>query len=250
MKVIIIEDEETAARRLSKMVQSIDKSVDVVAILDSVDASIEWISENKGEDIDLAFLDIQLADGNSFEIFEHVDFPCPVVFTTAYDEFALQAFKVNAIDYLLKPIKKDELKITLEKFISKQEKQPGLDKIVQLLHPTEYKTRFVIRLGRQIKLIRTSDIAYFFTESKLTYLHTFAGKKYPIDISLEKLIDLLDPTVFFRANRQFILNIDSIQDMYTYSKSRVKINTNPVSPHEIVVSTERSSRFKKWLAGV
>ena len=250
MKVLIIEDEEMASKRLQKMILDIRPETEILAKLDSVSASIKWIEENKNNPPDLAFLDIQLSDGISFEIFDSTEFPCKVIFTTAFDEYALHAFKVHAIDYLLKPIKKDELEAAIAKFEKENFERPAYDQIAKMLSTDQYKKRFVIRIGRQIKLVQTEEVAFFFTEAKLTYLVTFEGKKYPMDLSLDQLSEMVDPEVFFRANRQFILNIDSIQDMYTYSKSRVKVNTKPEAPNDIIVSTERSSRFKSWLAGV
>jgi two-component system LytT family response regulator len=250
MNVLIIEDEELASRRLQKMIQEVRPGTEILTVLDSVQSSIQWLEENMSNPPDLAFLDVQLSDGMSFEIFETSQFPCRVIFTTAFDEYALHAFKVNAIDYLLKPIKKDELVTAISRYENEKFEQPAYEKLAEILSPDQFKKRFVIRIGRQIKLVQVEEISFFYTESKLTYLTTFQGKKYPMDLSLDQLAQLLDPEVFFRANRQYILNINAIQEMYTYSKSRVKVNTHPEAPFDIIVSTERSSRFKSWLAGV
>ena len=249
MKVIIVEDEPRAAQRLEKLILEIDDSIQVLAQLDSVESVVEWLNEN--EIPELFFMDIHLADGSAFEIFNQVKIAQPIIFTTAYDEYAIQAFKVNAIDYILKPIKKDELQTALNKYKSLQSK-PSFDyselvKQIQKETPQKLK-RFLIRVGQTLKTVEVNDVAYFYTEDKITFLISNEGKRYPIDFSLEKLEEDLDSEIFFRINRQFIVRVSAITKMVTVSKSRVKLYLEPCSI-ETIVSTERSGKFKKWLVG-
>jgi len=248
MKVLIIEDEDAAARRLQKMVKEIVPEAEIKDPLDSVEAVLNWLQGNEWPD--LIFMDIHLADGSSFEIFNHVQVEKPVIFTTAYDQYAIQAFKVNAIDYLLKPIKKQEL----EQAIGKYQKWSGgaqMDyaQLARALQGEQYNKRFLIRIGQSIRVVEMKEAAYFYTESKITFVVTKEGKRYPLDYSLEKLEEMADPQHFFRINRQFIVNIDAIKEMYAYSKSRVKLGLAPSCDLDTVVSTERSPHFKKWLVG-
>ena len=204
---------------------------------------------------DLIFSDIHLADGSSFEIFKEVEVTAPVIFTTAFDQYALEAFKVNSIDYLLKPVKAAELEKSLEKWkkLNGQNKPPVLDyqQLLNALKPAQqtYQKRLVIRYGPHIKTVEIADVAYFFTQEKVTFLNSFANKKLPVDATLDELEAVLDPAVFFRINRQFIINVKAIGNMTSYSKSRVKIELNPASEIETIVSAERSATFKNWLTG-
>jgi DNA-binding LytR/AlgR family response regulator len=248
MKVLIIEDEAAAARRLVKLIEEIDPEIEIVDQLDSIEASLLWFENNPLPD--LIFMDIHLADGSSFEIFNHLELIKPVIFTTAYDQYALQAFKVNAIDYILKPIKKAELEQALEKY-RKWTKPLAFDysALANAMQRDEYNKRFLIRFGQNIKVVEFRDAAYFYTEDKITFLVTKEGKRYPVEQSLEKLDEMADPRSFFRINRQFIVNIEAIREMYAYSKSRVRLILDPSCDKETVVSTERSPVFKKWLVG-
>lgn len=253
MKVLIIEDENAAARRLEKMLKELEPEIMVLAATDSVEASVLWLQNNPLPD--LIFMDIHLADGSSFEIFEHQKISCPVVFTTAYDEYALQAFRVNAVDYLLKPIKSSELEAALRKFKKQTSPQPPQDfsMLLETLRQSEqqkFLRRMLIRFGQSIKLIDMEDAAYFYTKDKISFLVTRStGKRFPVDYPLDKLEGMLDNRVFFRINRQFIINVNAIREMHPYSKSRVKIDLDPATDMETIVSTERSSEFKKWLVG-
>ncbi len=248
MKILIIEDEDAAARRLQKMVKEITPESEVVGQLDSVEAVLNWLQDN--ELPELIFMDIHLADGSSFEIFNHVQIEKPVIFTTAYDQYAIQAFKVNAIDYLLKPIKRQELEQAIEKY-KKWRGGARMDyaRLARALQGEQFNRRFLIRIGQSIRVVEMKEAAYFYTESKITFVVTKEGKRYPLDYSLEKLEEMADPQVFFRINRQFIVNIDAIKEMYAYSKSRVKLELLPPCDLDTVVSTERSPYFKKWLVG-
>jgi DNA-binding LytR/AlgR family response regulator len=221
-----------------------------------VEAAIEWFQHNPQPE--LILLDIHLADGASFEIFEHVKIKSPVIFTTAYDEYALQAFKVNAVDYLLKPIKTNELTEAIEKFKRIFQSAPAAadySGLLQTLRMQEggqsYLRRMLIRFSNSFRLVDMSDAAYFYTKDKITFLVTKStAKRFPVDYPLDKLEGLLDPAVFFRINRQFIINVSAIKEMHPYSKSRVKVDLEPpIAELETIVSTERSSEFKKWLVG-
>lgn len=250
MKILILEDEEPASKRLLKMIKEIEPDVALLDSIVSVSSAIKWLSENKHPD--LIFSDIQLADGISFEVFREVKITCPVIFTTAYDQYALEAFKVNSIDYLLKPIKKTELETAIVKFkkaISPTSPALDISKLLQTYSGlgNMYKKRFIIRYGEHIKTINTEEIAYFYTEDKVNFLTTNEGRRYTIDFNLDNLETLLDPKFFFRINRQFIISIHSISEMFAYTKSRVLIKLKPTTKTETIVSTERSAEFKAWL---
>lgn len=249
LRILIIEDEEPAAKRLLKMVKEIEPGIELLDSIVSVSSAVKWFSENDAPD--LIFSDIQLADGTSFDIFREVKVSCPVIFVTAYDQYAIEAFKINSIDYLLKPLKKEELQGAITKF--KNSKAPAaafdIDKLLQAYSPQihAYKTRFIIRYGEHIKTISTEEIAYFYTEDKVNFLTTFEARRFAIDFNLDSLETLLDPKIFFRINRQFIVSIKSIAEMFAYTKGRVLIKLKPVAKQETIVSTERSADFKTWL---
>jgi len=252
INILIIEDEEPAANRLKKMVEELEPGAHVLDNIVSVSSAIAWFQQNPSPD--LIFSDIQLSDGLSFEIFKNVEVQCPVIFVTAYDQYAIDAFKVNSIDYLLKPIKKDDLEAALNKFkkLSKGGGEPAaldIHKVLEVFNQpkTEYKTRFIVRYGEHIKTIKIEDVAYFYTEDKINFLTTNEGRRYTIDYNLDALESMLDPKVYFRINRQFIISIHAISEMFSYSKSRVLVKLNPPAKHETIVSTERSGDFKLWL---
>jgi two-component system LytT family response regulator len=251
-KILILEDEDAAAKRLQKLVGEMLPEATFLAIIPSVKTGIEWLSHN--EPPDLIFADIQLNDGTSFDIFSKVVVTSPVIFTTAYDAYALDAFKLNSVDYLLKPIKKDELSSAIKKFesihSSGKKQANNLQNLIQALQKTpQYKQRFVLRIGEHMKIVEVPDIAYFYTEHKANFIVTKDGKRYLADNTLDQLEELLDPKSFFRINRQFIISYASIAEMLTYSKSRVFIKLNPPSKLDTIVSTERSATFKAWLSG-
>ncbi|MBN1337902.1 MAG: response regulator transcription factor [Bacteroidales bacterium] len=251
MKALIIEDEHATALRLKKILEELEPGIIIPAILDTVDSSVRWFSENMPPDI--VFMDIHLADGSAFGIFDRVKVKAPVVFITAYDTYALRAFRVNSIDYLLKPVKKSELKASLEKFreyhASGTAALPDFEALARILRKEEYQKRFVVRYGQKIKAIESEDIAYFFTESGNAFFRTFDNSTYPAETSLDKLEGLLDPKKFYRINRQFIINVNAIREMFNYSKSRVKIELTPPCEYDSIASAERSGDFKKWLSG-
>ena len=250
INILIIEDEEPAANRLKKMVLEIEPEANILENIVSVNSALTWLKNNPAPD--LIFSDIQLSDGLSFEIFKNIEVNCPVIFITAYDEYAIDAFKVNSIDYLLKPIKKDDLENALQKFKKLSNKTTaGLDiqKVLEVFKTpkSDFKTRFIVRYGEHIKTIKIEEVAYFYTEDKINFLTTNEGRRYTIDYNLDNLESLLDPKIYFRINRQFIICIQAISEMFTYSKSRVLIKLNPPCKHETIVSTERSGDFKLWL---
>ncbi len=251
MNIVIIEDESIAAERLYAMLKKIDENVNLLAQPDSVKSSIEFLKNTK-EKIDLIFLDIQLSDGLSFEIFDKLTITSPVVFTTAYDQYAIKAFKLTSIDYLLKPIKKEELSQAIEKyklhFSTPSEINSKVQQVQEIITKVQQK-RIVVRYGHTIKAIEIADAAYFYTRQKVTFMTLKNGEVLPIDENLDELEKILDSKDFYRINRQCIICFNSIENMYTYTKSRVKIVLKPAIEEEIVVSTERSSDFKVWLLG-
>jgi len=251
MKALIIEDEQATALRLKKLLNEIDPDIEVLEILDSIETGVTWFRENTAPD--LIFQDIQLADGSSFEIFNQVEVKTPVIFITAYDQYALQAFRVNSIDYILKPVKKQDLVEAIEKFKNIYSKKNGTEvdyaALAKIISKESYQKRFVVRYGQKIKAVNIEDIAYFFTTGGNIFFKTFDDSQYPLDISLDNLEPLLDPLNFYRINRQFIISYNAIKEMYTYSKSRVKIILDPPCEQDTIASTDRSGSFKKWLAG-
>lgn len=251
MKFLIIEDEPLAARRLEKMIVSVRPESEMLAHLESVEESVAWLHTHDMDKIELAFVDIQLADGTSFEIFHLVETDFPVIFTTAYDAYAIQAFQVNAIDYLLKPVKRNELADAIQKYEKYDRIKMSGENLARLLSEMKpsYKERFVVKVGRTIRVVRTADVAYFYTEDRITFLMDKDGKRYPVEMTLEQLESVLDPSEFYRANRQFIVHIRHIREMLAYSKSRLKLKLDPPIDRQIVVSTERASDFKEWLSG-
>ncbi len=251
MNIIIIEDEKPAARRLDRMLKSLN--IEVNAMLHSVEESILWFQENKHPD--LIFLDIQLSDGLSFEIFESIEVKSAIIFITAYDEYALQAFKLNSIDYLLKPIDDDDLENAIDKYKERipQQKAIALDfnDIKKLLiNPLEreYKKRFTIKVGQHLKMIPIDTIECFYSENKGTYIHTTDNRDYLIDLTLEQLENELEPQTFFRVNRTFYVNVNAIKDMISYTNSRLQIKLNSYTAQDVIVSRERVRGFKEWLS--
>jgi len=250
MNVLIIEDEKPAARRLNRMLAALD--IEVQQMLHSVEESLNWLQNNPHPD--LIFLDIQLSDGLSFEIFEEIEVNAAIIFTTAYDEYALKAFKLNSIDYLLKPIDDDELEAAVNQFKTLQPQQSdvqvNLDDIRKLLvNPVDrkFKKRLSIKVGQHIKIIHIDEIECFYSENKSTYIHTIENRNYLLDNSLEQWQEQLDPEHFFRVNRTFIVHINAIKDIIAYSNSRLKLILNSYSENEIIVSRERVKEFKNWI---
>lgn len=248
MKCIIIEDEKIAAERLVKLIHEYDSSIEVIAVLQSVRKAVEWFQAN--EKPDLAFFDIQLADGLSFEIFEQVDVKVPIIFTTAFDEYAIKAFQLNSLDYLLKPINKSKLSLSLEKYKRFKTSTPivQIEDLLQSMadKSTAYKRRFAINIGTKIKSIESKNISFFESVEKNTFLHTLDGHSYPVDFSLDKLESLLNPDEFFRTNRQTIVQYAALDKINILSKSRVQVLPKG-SSQNILISTAKTHSFRKWL---
>lgn len=249
MKVLILEDETLAADRLEGMLREIQPNVDIIGRLKSVATSVEWLNAKARPD--LIVTDIRLLDGLCFDIFSQVKVDSPVIFTTAYDQYAIRAFEVNSVDYLLKPIEREKLEVSLQRVQQrKAEPAPDYGRVLDLIkNATQpaYKSRFMVRLGQRIVAITTDKIGYFFSESKLTYIVTLDGKKLPIDQPLDELIDILDPKRFFRVNRQFIVAFESIAEIHPYFKGRIKIILQPKTDEEVVISSDRTPEFKRWI---
>lgn len=251
MNVVIIEDELPAYKRLEKLVKATLPNAEIVAHHDSVSTAKLWFENNEPPAI--VFMDIHLADGSAFDLLEEVDVNAPVIFTTAYDEYAIDAFKASGVAYLLKPIKEEELAEALTRLEQmKKMFNVGADKQAELLdalRQPEHKKRFMIRFGDNLKTVATSDIAYFFSENKATFARTFEGRTYPIDYNLDSIDRMMDPDKFFRINRQYVISLESIDEMKTYSKARVLVKLKPAVSDPPLVSSERSATFKQWLAG-
>ncbi len=248
-RILIIEDEIPSSRRLEKLLKSLSGEINIIAKLDSIEDSVKWFKEN--EEPDLAFFDIQLADGLSFSIFDQVNIECPIVFTTAFDQYAIKAFKVNSIDYLLKPINPEELKVAWEKFQKTGNDNLKLEKIVSAFNSINqrknFKERFLIKKGDQYLYINHDEVAYFFSESSLTFLVDKHGGKCIFDENLDALQDKLDPHHFYRINRKFIINESAIKKISNYFNGRLKLELNPHSEQEVIVARERVVDFKNWL---
>lgn len=250
MTILIIEDEKPAARLLQRKIEKL--GLEVHTLLHSVEESLNWFHNNTHPD--LIFLDIQLSDGLSFEIFEKIDIKSAVIFTTAFDEYALRAFKLNSIDYLLKPIDEDELEIAISKFKNQFQKNnmASLDfEMIKkmLVNPMEknYKQRFTIKIGEHIKMIMIDEIECLYSENKGTYIHTVDNRDYLLDGTLEQIESELDPKNFFRVSRKYIIPLKAIKDIVVYSNSRLKIVLPTFKMDEIIVSRERVNDFKEWL---
>jgi two-component system, LytTR family, response regulator LytT len=247
MHLLIIEDEKASSEALEAILADIDPTLLVLARLKSVAEAVEWLKKYTA---DLIFLDINLGNESAFQIFEQIKVKTPIIFTTAYDKYALEAFKVNAIDYLLKPIKKEALRTALDKFKNLTNPMnidfPALMQAMQNSRK-DYHKRFLANSGEKIKSIPVEEVAYFFGQQKYVYLISHSKEQYIVDFTLEKLEDMLDPLLFFRINRQFIVSFESIQNMYPYPRGRVKIELNPPTKEDTVVSIDRAFDFKEWL---
>ena len=250
MQVLIIEDETPAANRLARLLQKINSDITVVNRLDSVESSVKFLQSASG--IDLIFMDIQLADGLSFDIFQQTTITTPVIFTTAFDQYTLKAFKVNSIDYLLKPIDEIELHQAVEKFRQLHNKNDHsfsekIMKLVQEMEVTKYKERLLIKRGQQLSYLKTKAIAYCYADGKLCYAVDFDGTRYLLETNLYQLEEQLQPNCFFRINRHLLVNIESVKKVHTWLGGRLKIEILPTTNVETVVSRERVNGFKEWL---
>jgi len=252
MNALIIEDEALASEKLQKTLVDINPDIKILDTIDSIESSIKWFNNNPNPD--LVFCDIHLSDGLCFDIFKEGRIQCPVIFTTAYDHYAIRAFEVNSIAYLLKPVKKEKLEESLQKYYKLKDNYTPpnpkeLNRLVDIIRTgsSVYKSRFLVKVGNKIKSIPCGKIAYFFTSEKLNYIVTNTGEKYPVDHTLEEVDNFVDPKHFFRVNRKFIIHFDAVKEIHPYFKGRLKINLEPSVEEEIVISSEKTPSFKEWL---
>jgi DNA-binding LytR/AlgR family response regulator len=250
MRVLIIEDEGPAASRLTKLLKTIHDEIDVIGRMDSVESGVRFLQATK--DIDLIFMDIQLADGLSFDIFHQVEVKMPVIFTTAFDQYTLKAFKVNSIDYLLKPIDEKELQQAVEKYRRLYDRKDTLfsDKILKLMqemNTSKYKERLLIKRGQQLSYLKTERTAYCFADGKLCYAVDFNNNKYLLESTLSELEEQLQPSKFYRINRHLLVNIEAVIKVHTWLGGRLKLEVSPSTTAETIVSRERVNGFKDWL---
>ncbi|NER17004.1 LytR/AlgR family response regulator transcription factor [Spongiivirga citrea] len=247
MTAVIVEDENIASRRLANLIGELAPDIKILAQLTSVESGLKWFKKEKQPDI--VFLDIQLNDGYGFDILDALDEHPPVIFTTAFNEYAIRGFKYNGLDYLLKPIDKKDLENALSKFHKLKPVQNSTDKIDQLrsMFTKEYKRRFMIKIGNQFITFKVADIAYFKSNDGLIYLFTNTGKSYPVEYSLDQLEEILNPIQFFRVNRKYVVSVNSVVEIHSYFNSRLLLKLQPKDEEQIIVSRERASNFKKWL---
>lgn len=257
MKLLIIEDEDLAAKKLQKTLAAVDSTAEIVGITHSIRSSVDWLSNYPSPD--LILMDIELADGQSFEIFERVEVKCPVIFTTSYDEYAVKAFKVNSVDYLLKPIQKEDLQAALEKYRNLKKQFAGeipvpsinvdllVKELQQQLQPREFRKRFLVKQGSKLISIEVDDIAYFFSDNGINFFITKDNKKYMVDYLMDEIEGMLDPDKYFRINRAVITAIHCVEKIEDYFGSRLILKLNPVFDKEALVSREKVTDFKKWM---
>ncbi|MBI1194025.1 MAG: response regulator [Bacteroidetes bacterium] len=252
MQVLILEDEPAAARKLRRLLEADGRITGIAGELDSIEAALQWISSHPRPDI--IFSDIELADGLSFEVFRQWPDCPPIVFVSAYDQYALQAFQSPGVDYLLKPVKAEELKRALDKFMALTGKSKAVDLDVlrqafEQLNSAVAPKRFLVRFGEKLVALQAADAAYYMVDGRVVFYMAKDGKRYPLDLSLEEVENLLDPAVFFRINRQFIVQVSAIRNMHVVSKSRVKLDLHPPHPGDTIVSKEKSPLFRVWIQG-
>jgi DNA-binding LytR/AlgR family response regulator len=257
MKILIVEDEELAVKKLQKTLASLGKDLEVVGTADSIAATVEWLGDNPAPD--LILMDIELADGQSFEIFNLTEVKSPVIFTTSYDEFALKAFKVNSVDYLLKPVQKDELDTAIDKLRSMKQLFSGkngredvqisalVKELQHTLNHKEYRKRFLVKHLQKLVSVDINNIAYFFSDDRLSFFKTVDDKKYVIDYTIDEIEAMVDPHQFFRINRGFLVAITSIDQIHDYFGNRLKLNLKPNIDKEALVSREKVTDFKNWM---
>ena len=251
MNVLIIEDEPLAAQRIGTLTAEIIPNATIVGKIDSVKNAVQWLKKNAAPD--LILMDIQLADGLSFQIFEQAEVSSPVIFTTAYDEYALRAFKVNSIDYILKPVDKAELSNALKKLESFKNSKPSQEALLQSITQAmrmlarKYKERFVIKVGEHLRTVEIENISYFYSQEKTTFCYTADGRNHILDFTLEQLETLVDPAAYFRVNRKYLVRSDSIQDIISYTNSRLRLVLKNSQDNDVIVARERVHEFRQWL---
>jgi DNA-binding LytR/AlgR family response regulator len=251
LNILIIEDEPQAAQRIETLVRELLPSARVLDKIDSVKKSVHWFKNNPSPDLTL--MDIQLADGTSFQIFEQCEVKCPVIFTTAYDEYALKAFKVNSIDYILKPVDKNDLQLALRKLESLTNSSDGTKKLLSSIGEVvqrlskKYKERFVIKVGEHLRTIEVKDILYFHSQDKATFCCTTDNRNHILDFTLEQLEEMIDPNAYFRVNRKYFVRAEAIQDIISYTNSRLRLVLRNSTDSDLIVARERVQEFKQWL---
>ena len=257
MKILIVEDEDLAVKKIQKTLESVDPEAEVVGVTDSISSTVDWLNNNPSPD--LILMDIELSDGQSFEIFNRVAVKSAVVFTTSYDEFALKAFKVNSIDYLLKPIQKEDLEVALNKYKTmktmyagdQQQTEMNVDVLVkelrQKLSLKEYRKRFLVKHAQKLVSIDVEDIAYYFSDGRLNFFKTYDNKKFVLDYTMDELEDMLDPEKYFRISRSFYISVKSVDQIHEYFGNRLLLHLNPPVDKEAIVSREKVAEFKKWM---
>lgn len=254
MNILIIEDEELAVKKLTKILNELDRDIEIVGTTDSIADSVQWLHNNPAPE--LILMDIELADGQSFEIFNQVEVQSAVIFTTSYDEYALKAFKVNSIDYLLKPVQTDELAAALDKFVKVQGQQPAhsavnMDHLIEALHqklqPKTYRQRFLVKHANKLLSIEVGEIAYFYSDGRINFFKTTDNKRIVIDYTLDELEDMLDPAQFFRISRAFYISIPCVERIDDYFGNRLILTLRPQNDKEALVSREKVSDFKRWM---
>jgi DNA-binding LytR/AlgR family response regulator len=251
MKILLIEDEELAVKKLEKTLVAVDPAAEIAGTANSIKSTVEWLSTNPTPD--LILMDIELADGQSFEIFNQIEIKSPVIFTTSYDEFALKAFKVNSVDYLLKPIQKEELQAALDKFKKLKGEGQGINfdnllkELQQKLLPQEYRKRFLVKQGQKLLSIEIDDIAYFFSDGRLNFFRTRDKQTFVLDYTMEELEVMLDPRKYFRISRSFYVSINSVDKIDNYFGNRLVLGLKPAVDKQVLVSREKVTEFKKWM---
>lgn len=252
MNIFIIEDEPLAVQKISKLLMEVEPNTTIAGTADGIESSVEWLQNNPMPD--LILVDIELCDGQSFEIFNLIEIQSPVIFTTSYDEYAIQAFRVNSMDYLLKPVKKDDLSRALQKyerFNYTHNASIDISKLVSELKkqnaPREYRSRFLVKQGQKLIPIEVDEISYFFSEDSVSFFVNFERVKYVLDYSLEDVEQMIDPKLFFRISRQFILGVKSIVRIHNHFNGKLKLDLKPTNEKEITVSRERVADFKAWM---
>lgn len=248
MKVVIVEDEKLAAKKLQSLLQQLDSEIEILCVLESVEDALNWFKQHQKPD--LVFMDIQLDDGISFEIFDAVKIESPVIFTTAYDEYAIRAFKVNSVDYLLKPIDSAALQTAIEKFkrifTEYSDFETKIAKVIGQIS-AKYKSRFFIKVGVRFKSVQAENICCFFVQERSTFLKTDEGKNYDLDYSLDQLQKIMDPNLFFRINRNYMVNLNAIDEIVSYSTNRLKLKLKKGEEQDLIVSRDKVSEFKQWM---
>ncbi|MEI9913163.1 MAG: LytTR family DNA-binding domain-containing protein [Bacteroidota bacterium] len=257
MKILIVEDEELAVKKIRKTLAGVEPDAEVVAVTDSILSTVNWLEENPAPD--LILMDIELSDGQSFEIFNQTTIKSPVIFTTSYDEYALKAFKVNSIDYLLKPIQKEDLEAALLKLKQMKDlyktEEPksdvSIDNLVkelqQKLQPKDYRKRFLVKHAQKLVSIEVEEIAYFFSDGRLNFFKTYDNRKFVVDYTMDELEDMLDPDKYFRISRSFYISVNSVDQIHDYFGNRLMLTLKPAVDKESIVSREKVTDFKKWM---